>query len=90
MSNLVMSRGCCGDHRRCCAVVCSSSWGKSWCASGFLAQLDRARQRKTQEWLEAKKPHPHVELGHAAPMPSLEGACQEEFSVVIPAVSLHA
>ena len=79
MSNLAMSRGCCGNHRRCCAVVvCSSFLGKSWFESGFLAQLDRARDRKTRECLPGgKKAHPHVELGHADPMPSLEGACQD-------------
>ena len=51
---------------------------KSWFESGFLAQLDRPRDRKTRECLAGRqRPHPHVELGHADPMPSLEGACQD-------------
>ena len=80
MSNLAMSRGCCGNHRRWGAVVaCPPCFlCKSWFESGFLAQLDRARDRKTRECLAGRqRPHPHVELGHADPMPSLEGACQD-------------
>ena len=84
-SNLVMSPGCCGDHRRNYTVVVCSSFlgGKSWFEPGL----------QTQEWPEAKRPHPHVELGHAVPMPSLERSVSGLlvwFSVVIPVVSLHA
>ena len=52
--------------------------GKSWFEPGFLAQLDRAREREEDTGVAGgKKASPHAELGHAVPMPSLEGACQD-------------
>ena len=36
----------------------------------------RGRGRQRSGWRQ-KRPHLHVELGHAVPMPSLEGACQD-------------
>ena len=71
-SNLVMSRGLLwGPQTQLCRGCLFFFLGKSWFEPG------RPRERKTQEWLEAKRPHNHVELGHAVPMPSLEGACQD-------------
>ena len=62
----------------CCGCVPSCFLCKSRSESGFLVQLDRARDRKTRECLAGRqRPHPHIELGHADPMPSLEGACQD-------------
>ena len=68
-------------------------FGKSWFEPGFLAQFDRERERKTQEWLEAEKASPSRRArtcgSDAIARGSVSGLL-ETFSVVIPVVSLHA
>ena len=63
------------------------------CLFFFLGKrfLDRARERKTQEWLEAKRPLRRARTcGSDAIARGGVSGLLEKFSVVIPVLSLHA